>query len=92
MDRQDDDRYFSLEELVRYSGLSRTTLHRLMREPVPMPVQHVGRRLLIRKGAFDEWLVARETRTRTTGVVHTRDVDPDRRVALALRGYTIADD
>jgi hypothetical protein len=57
------DRYFDIEGLSRYSGLSVRTLRRYMNDPDrPLPHHHVrggGKergRVLIRKSAFDAWV------------------------------------
>jgi hypothetical protein len=58
-----EDRYFGLEGLAQYSGLSIRTLRRYMKDPLnPLPNHHVhsgGKdrgRVLISKRAFDRWV------------------------------------
>lgn len=52
-----DDRYLKLAELIEYSGLSRDTIERAMRDPVdPLPSHQVGVRILIRRSEFDAWM------------------------------------
>lgn len=52
-----EDRYLSLKQLVRYSGLSIGTLRRRLRDRSnPLPHRRVGRRILVLKSAFDRWL------------------------------------
>lgn len=61
----DDDRYFDLPGLARYSGLSVRTLRRHMADPThPLPTHHVHLgdkdrgKVLIHKRAFDAWIAA----------------------------------
>ncbi|HMF98855.1 MAG TPA: hypothetical protein VKE96_31360 [Vicinamibacterales bacterium] len=61
----DDDRYFDLAGLARYSGLSIRTLRRHMKDATnPLPNHHVhgsgkGRgRVLISKREFDQWVAS----------------------------------
>ena len=68
-DDDDDDNgtigYFDLERLVRYSGLSLSTLRRYLKVPVdPLPhlvVRSPGRatgrgRIVVRRDEFDAWM------------------------------------
>jgi excisionase family DNA binding protein len=53
----DDDHYLTIDELVDYSHVSRTTLQRLMKADVnPLPHFRIGTRILIRKTDFDAWI------------------------------------
>lgn len=54
-----EDRYLTLKQLVRYSGLSIGTLRRRLRDRTnPLPHRRVGRRILVLRSAFDRWLAA----------------------------------
>lgn len=64
-DDYDDDRYFDLDELVRYSKLSLSTLRRYLKaaeHPLPhlvvrSPGRTAGRgHIVVRKRAFDAWM------------------------------------
>jgi len=67
-DDDDDDKdvgYFNLDRLVRYSGLSRSTLRRYLHDAEhPLPhheVRIAGKtrgRVLVRKTEFDAWMRA----------------------------------
>lgn len=64
-ERDDEDRYFTLTALTRYSGLSLSTLKRFLRDPEhPLPhhpVRAAGTsrpRVLIAKKDFDAWVRA----------------------------------
>jgi excisionase family DNA binding protein len=49
--------YISMAALARYSGLSVRTLRSYLRDPEgPIPHYRVGRRVLVRRAEFDEWL------------------------------------
>jgi len=53
------DWYMTLDELVRYSRISRRQLERYLCRPTdPLPHVRNGRRLLVRKSIFDEWIAA----------------------------------
>lgn len=61
--RDDEDRYFDLEQLVMYTGLSLKTLRRYMADPInPLPSHHVHSstdergRVLIAKREVDAWI------------------------------------
>jgi hypothetical protein len=57
-----DDSYLSLSALSKYSGLSVTTLRRqLVADVDPLPACRVERRIVVRKSAFDAWMLRRET-------------------------------
>jgi hypothetical protein len=81
------DRYFDIEGLAEYSGLSVRTLRRYMDDPVnPLPNHHVvtstkGRgRVLIAKREFDAWVHAFGPAKR-----HPAKAALDERVAAAVR-------
>lgn len=64
-DDEPDDRYFDLDALARYAGLSARTLRRYMDDPInPLPTHHVhasGRdrgRVLVSRRAFDAWVTS----------------------------------
>jgi hypothetical protein len=89
----EEDRYFDIEALADYSGLSPNTLRRYMADPVnPLPNHHVhgtGRdrgRTLIAKREFDAW-VARFPPARGKARPAKADTDPrfEARVAAAVR-------
>ncbi len=53
------DWYMTLDELVRYSRISRRQLERyLCRPAAPLPHVRNGRRVLVLKSVFDEWIAA----------------------------------
>jgi len=86
----DEDRYFDIEGLADYSGLSVRTVRRYMVDPVhPLPHHHVcptgkGRgRVLIRKREFDAW-VASFPPLRAKGRQPPVDMGLDARVERAL--------
>lgn len=56
----DDDRYLTIPELVRYSGLSRSTLERARQAARPLPVYRVGSRVLVKRSEFDAWVKAEQ--------------------------------
>jgi excisionase family DNA binding protein len=52
-----EDRYLTLQQLARYSSLSVPTLRRRLRDAAhPLPYRKAGRRILVRRSAFDRWL------------------------------------
>ncbi|MCX7919548.1 MAG: helix-turn-helix domain-containing protein [bacterium] len=51
-----EDRYLSLKELSRYSGLSVSSLKRRLREPDGIPHFKTGHRVLVKKSEFDLWI------------------------------------
>jgi hypothetical protein len=60
---EESDRYFDIEALARYAGLSTKSIQRYIDDPVnPLPSHHVhgsGRergRVLIAKREFDAWV------------------------------------
>lgn len=64
----DDDHYLSMDDLVRYSGLSMRTVQRHLKHLTrPIPHARIGGRVLVKKSAFDAWVeaatVARPTPT-----------------------------
>ena len=70
---QGDDAYLSLRALATYSGISlrqlrcylaRAPLPRDPRAPLPPPLPHyrLGRRLVVRKSEFDQWMAAYQAR------------------------------
>jgi excisionase family DNA binding protein len=56
----DDDRYLTIPELVRYSGLSRSTLERARHGPRPLPTYRVGGRVLVKRSEYDTWVQAEQ--------------------------------
>ena len=49
--------YLSIGELSTYSGLSPRYLRGALSHPVhPLPHYHVGRRVLVRRCDFDDWI------------------------------------
>jgi excisionase family DNA binding protein len=91
----EEDRYMRLPELARYTGLSVRTLQRLIADPEdPLPVlRSLGRALLVRRSAFDQWAATREARARAT--LHkpppAADLTDAPRIALRIRGYPVDD-
>jgi len=59
-DDDDGDRWFTLEELARYSSLSVRTLSRYLKDPArPLPHHRVGAargRIVVGKRRFDQWM------------------------------------
>lgn len=64
----DDDRYLTIPELVRYSGLSRSTLERARHAARPLPVYRVGSRVLVKRSEYDAWLQAEQAAASTDPV------------------------
>ncbi len=61
-----DPRWLSLRDLAAYSGLSRSTLYRLLNDPLnPLPSIYVGRARRVDRLAFDAYM-AQKARARTT--------------------------
>jgi len=59
------DWYMPLDELVRYSRISRRQLERYLGRPAaPLPHVRNGRRVLVLKSVFDEWIAAESPATR----------------------------
>ena len=57
MRHADDDQYFGLTDLARYSGLSDATLRRHLNDPErPIPYARIGGRILVKRSAFDAWV------------------------------------
>jgi len=53
----DQDIYFDVKSLSRYSSLSIRTLRNYLSDPAdPIPSYRVKRKLLIKKSDFDTWL------------------------------------
>ncbi len=53
------DWYMTVDELVRYSRISRRQLERYLGRPsAPLPHVRNGRRVLVLKSVFDEWIAA----------------------------------
>lgn len=53
------DWYMTLDELVQYSRISRRQLERYLGRPTaPLPHVRNGRRVLVLKSLFDEWIAA----------------------------------
>ena len=78
-----DDRYVDLAGLVAYSSLSKAQLYRFIADPIhPLPVHHVGRRVLFLKSEFDRWL-----REHDRIVTQVREDSDTFQVARALRGW-----
>jgi excisionase family DNA binding protein len=50
--------YLSVAELATYSGLSVRTLKRYLAQPPQdaLPCLRVGRRVLVKKSSFDDWI------------------------------------
>lgn len=56
-----DAEYLAVPELCIYAGLSKTTIWKLLGDPVdPIPSSVVGRRRLISKRKFDAWIERRK--------------------------------
>src|SRR5262245_55310712 len=89
----DDDRYFDIEGLARYSGFSVRTIRRYIDDPVnPLPTHNVTQagkdrgKTLIHKREFDAWV---HSFPPARGKVTTpqRSLDEDERELLrAIRG------
>lgn len=91
-DVQLEDRWLSLTELVRYSGLSLPTLKRYMADPVqPLPVYRIGRLIRVKRSDYDRWLRARDSDL-VPRVVSGKGLTPAQRAARAARGYVIDDE
>jgi hypothetical protein len=65
LESPDDDRYFDIEGLARYSGMSVRTIRRYIDDPVcPLPTHNVTQsskdrgKVLIHKREFDAWVHA----------------------------------
>ena len=60
------DWYMTVDELVRYSRISRRQLERYLGRPVaPLPHVRNGRRVLVLKSVFDEWIAAESPAARS---------------------------
>jgi hypothetical protein len=60
------DWYMTVDELVRYSRISRRQLERYLgRAAAPLPHVRNGRRVLVLKSVFDEWIAAESPAARS---------------------------
>ncbi len=50
-----DQRYFSIEEIAKYSGLSKYTIRRFIWNN-GLPYHQINRKILIRLDEFDAWM------------------------------------
>jgi excisionase family DNA binding protein len=50
------DKYLSRDEAAQYIGISLNQLSELLKEPHPLPVFRIGRRLIFRPRDIDEWI------------------------------------
>jgi hypothetical protein len=63
----------TVDELVRYSRISRRQLERYLGRPAaPLPHVRNGRRILVLKSVFDEWIAAESP---AAGLRPARSVD-----------------
>lgn len=89
----DDDRYYDIEGLARYSGLSVRTIRRYIDDPInPLPTHNLTQagkdrgKTLIHKREFDAW-VHRFPAARATVATPPRSLDEDERELLrTIRG------
>ena len=85
-----EDRFFSLQQLSRYTGLSIKMLTRFIHDPRhPLPVHPFGARRLIRKNGFDAWLREREGAAAQPRDQISKEMAFNDRVAYELRGYPV---
>jgi excisionase family DNA binding protein len=85
-----DDRFLSLQQLSRYTGLSTKMLARFIHDPRhPLPVHRFGVRLRIRKNEFDAWLREREGAAAQPREQVSKEMAFNDRVAYELRGYPV---
>ncbi len=76
----DGDRYLSLRELARYSGLSERTLRGFLSDPVrPLGCYRPNGRVLVKRSEFDAWMQA----YRCEG-----DADVQRAVSKVMEGLS----
>jgi len=59
-----EDRYFDLKRLSTYSSLSVRTLREYLSRPDdPIPSFRIGRKILVKRSEFDEWIHKYRTKT-----------------------------
>ena len=64
--RQPRQEWLDLQGLTQYAAVSERTLRTWIHSPVnPLPAVQVGKKFLVRRRDFDEWLERRQVRPRS---------------------------
>jgi excisionase family DNA binding protein len=85
-----EDRFLTLQQLSRYTGLSTKMLARFIHDPRhPLPAHRFGVRLRVRKNEFDAWLREREGFASQPREPASKEMAFNDRVARELRGYPV---
>ena len=64
MRREKQPEWLDLKSLTQYACVSERTLRTWIHRPIdPLPAAQVGSKILIRRSAFDEWLVTHKVQS-----------------------------